>query len=76
MLYKTEQNIHIMIFSENFIFKFITSTTITISKYKNWRNGCLYKSFFFLTIIKSDIITNLKSYYRMYRIFVFKIEPS
>lgn len=76
MLYKTEQNIHTMIFSEIFIFKFITSTTITISKYKNWRNGCLYKSFFFLTIIKSDILTNLKSYYRMYRIFVFKIEPS
>lgn len=76
MLYQTEQNIHIMIFSENFIFKFITSTTITISKYKNWRNGCLYKSFFFLTIIKSDILTNLKSYYRMYRMFVFKIEPS
>lgn len=76
MLYTAEQNIHIMIFSENFIFKFITSTTITISKYKNWRNRCLYKSFFFLTIIKSDILTNLKSYYRMYRMFVFKIEPS
>lgn len=76
MLYKTEQNIHTMIFNENFIFKFITSTTITISKYKNWRNGCLYKSFFFLTIIKSDILTNLKSYYRMFRVFVFKIEPS
>lgn len=57
MLYTPEQNIRIMIFSEIFIFKFITSTKITISKYKNWRNGCLYKSFFFLTIIKSDILS-------------------
>lgn len=57
MLYTAEQNIHIMIFSEFFIFKFITSTKITISKYKNWRNGCLNKSFFFLTIIKSDILS-------------------